>query len=82
MAKAILEFDLNDSDDAMHHLRAVKSTDMAMVLWELAYNSKKRILNTIEENGIKEPDDAIELFYEKFFEEMNTRGIFIDDLIQ
>ena len=32
MAKAILEFDLNDPDDQMAHLRAVKSLDMALVL--------------------------------------------------
>ena len=36
MAKAILEFDLNDSDDVMAHMRAVKSLDMASVLWEMA----------------------------------------------
>jgi len=35
MAKAILKFDLTDMDDKMSHMRAVKSLDMMMVLWDL-----------------------------------------------
>ena len=33
--KAILEFDLDDQDDAMNHLRCVKSLDMALSLTEI-----------------------------------------------
>ena len=32
--KAKLEFDLNDSDDMMAHMRCVKSLDMALAMWE------------------------------------------------
>ena len=32
MAEAILKYDLNDSDDAMAHMRAIKSLDMALAL--------------------------------------------------
>lgn len=35
MAKAILKYDLTDVDDRMSHMRAVKSLDMMMVLWDL-----------------------------------------------
>ena len=31
--KAKLEFDLNDSEDKMSHMRCVKSTDMAIVFF-------------------------------------------------
>jgi len=41
--KAILEFDLNEMDDSMAHKRCAKATDMAIALWEIAYNTKKRI---------------------------------------
>lgn len=46
--KAKLEFDLNDADDNMAHLRAVKSLDMALVLWEIEHNLKKKCENLID----------------------------------
>jgi hypothetical protein len=39
--KATLTFDLDDADDRMAHLRAVQSLDMAIVLFQILYNSKK-----------------------------------------
>ena len=33
--KAILEFDLDDKDDAMNHLRCVKSLDVTLSLLEI-----------------------------------------------
>ena len=35
MAEGILKFDLNDSDDQVAHLRAVKALDLAMSLWDM-----------------------------------------------
>lgn len=81
MAKAILEFDLNDSDDSMAHLRAVKSLDMALVLWEMMYNTKKGIGWKIESQEIKDPYEVLDAIMEKLREEMNDRGINLDDLI-
>ena len=43
MAQAQLTFDLNDPDDNMAFMRVAKSTDMALALWEFAYNTKKSI---------------------------------------
>jgi len=42
MAKAILKYDLTDPDDRLEHLRAIKATDMALVIWDFVYNSKNR----------------------------------------
>jgi len=81
MAKAILEYDLNDHDDSMAHLRAVKSLDMALVLWEMAYNTKKSMCNKIEFNEITDPYEVVDKFMEKLFEQMNDRGINLDELI-
>lgn len=80
MAKAILEYDLNDNDDAMAHLRAIKSLDMALVLWTLAYNTKKKIQQEISDNTL-DGYEAINKFYDIFWEEMNNTGINLDDLI-
>lgn len=79
--KAILEFNMDDSDDEMAHLRAIKSLDMALVLWELAYNTKKSIHNQIEFQEIKDPYEAVDKVFEKLWEEMNERGINLDQLV-
>lgn len=81
MAKAILEYNLDDADDSMAHLRAVKSLDMALVLWEMAYNTKKKICNEIEFQEIKDPYEVVDRIMEKLHEEMNDRGINLDELV-
>jgi len=43
--KATLEFNLEDNEDIMAHMRCIKSLDMAMLLWELQMNTKKQIQN-------------------------------------
>jgi hypothetical protein len=81
MAKAILEFDLTDADDAMEFERAVKATDMALVLWELVFNTKKQMYNQIEFDKIESPYDAIDKFYERLYEELDDHGLNMDKLI-
>jgi hypothetical protein len=80
MAKAKLEYDLNDTDDAMAHMRAVKSLDMALVLWEITHNTKKSLEWSMEG---KEMDkyDALELVFQKIHEILDEHGIKLDDLI-
>lgn len=81
MAKAIIEYNLNDHDDVMAHKRAIKSDDMAMAIWEIIHNTKKGLEWSIEE---KEMDkyDALELVYEKIFEVLSEHNIDIEDLIE
>jgi len=82
MAKAILEFDLTDSDDLMEFERAVKATDMALVLWELVFNTKKRVFNDIEFDKIESPYDAIDKLYERLYEDLNDHGLNMDKLLR
>ena len=83
MAKAILEFDLTDPDDRIEHLRAIKSLDMALVLWELFYNSKKQFINELEanEDSSEKEFELVEKIWDRIYEIANERGIRIDDLI-
>lgn len=85
MAKAILKFDLTDSDDRLEHLRAIKSTDMALVLWQLVYNTKKEILRELEAsdiNGEADHDyDLLDKVFEKIHELLDEHNIKVDDLI-
>jgi hypothetical protein len=80
MIKAKLEYDLNDTDDAMAHMRAIKSLDMALALWEITHNTKKSLEWSMEG---KEMDkyDALELVFEKIHEILDEHNIKIDDLI-
>lgn len=87
MAKAILEYDLNDPDDRMEHLRATQSLNMALALWDILYNSSKELCNDIEirldKGETVGPYDAIHLYRERIGEivEMHL-GTNIDTLIQ
>ena len=72
MAKAILKFDLNDSDDIRKHLKAVHSNEMALLIWELKHN----ILRKAYKNDLT-TDQLINVIES----ELNDLPFNIDDLI-
>jgi hypothetical protein len=80
MAKAKIEYDLSDVDDMYAHKRAIKSLDMALALWEITHNTKKKLEWSMEG---KEMDkyEALELVYEKIHEIISEHNIDLDDLI-
>lgn len=78
--KATLNFDLEDLDDKMAHQRCVKATDMALVLWELSYNFRKKFEAEIEKENHTDYE-IVEMFYKGFYELMEEHGIILDDLI-
>lgn len=85
MAKATLEFDLNDSDDRMAHLRAVKSTDMACAIFQICYNTKKALEYEIEGKEERGEEvsayDAVHMTMGKIHEIFDEYGINIDELL-
>ena len=80
MAEAILKYDLNDSDDAMAHMRAVKSLDMALALWDITHNTKKSIEWSLEGKEINKYE-VLDIVYEKIYEILEEHNIKMDDLI-
>lgn len=80
MAEGILKFDLNDFDDRIAHLRAVKSLDMALALWSIVHNTKKKLEWSFESQEI-DKYEALDLVYEKIHEILDEHNINIDDLI-
>ena len=80
MAKATLEFDLNEPDDVLAHLRAVKSLDLALALWDIVHNTKKGLEWSMEGKEI-DKYDALELVYEKIHEILKEHNINTDELI-
>lgn len=83
MAKAILEFDLNEPDDRVAHYRAIKSLDMASALHEIMYNTKKSLYNEVE---FRRPQgtsayEAISLVFDRMHEILDENNLNIDELI-
>lgn len=71
--KAILEFNLDDPDDAMAHLRCAKSLDMALLIWNIC-NSQDLVFTNIN-------DKTLKMIKEQIYEAMLNKGIIIDDLV-
>jgi hypothetical protein len=78
MAKAILEFDLNDPDDTQAHLRCVKSLDLVLFILKI----EGELRSKLKHGQLTDCQyDTLDKFRETFYEEMNERGINIDELI-
>ncbi len=80
MAKAKIEYDLNDPDDRMAHFRAVKSMDMAGALWDITHNTKKGLEWSLEGKEI-DKYDVLELVFDKIYEILQEHNINTDELL-
>jgi|LakMenE18May11ns_1017448.scaffolds.fasta_scaffold9396798_4 hypothetical protein len=83
--KATFEFDMNEPEDVMEHRRMSKALDMALVLWEIKHNVRRKInysLDYTEENKPKTAHETAELVFDMIYELMEDHGINIDNLIQ
>jgi len=80
MAKATLEYDLNEPDDVMAHLRAVKSLDMAIALWDIVHNTKKSLEWSLEGKDV-DKYETLDLVFEKIIEILDEHNINTDELI-
>lgn len=81
MPQATLTFDLNDSDDAMAHLRSVKSLDLALAIWDIVHNTKKSLEWSLESKEDISRYDVVDLVYEKIYAILEEHDIVIDKLI-
>jgi hypothetical protein len=73
--KATIEFDLNEPDDIKNHLRCVKATDMALVLWTI-YHMRKE-LEWMEEQG----ELTSEIVMDKILEHFDNHNINANELV-
>ena len=76
--KAVLRFDLDDPDDAMAHLRCVKATEMASLLWDLQQLWRKYKHMDVHEEEWEGMDRVIKDI-RNLFEES---GLVMDDLMR
>ena len=82
-SRGTLEYDLEDFDSKMSHYRAVKSLDMAHVLFEIQCNLKKKC-NWICDGWKTDGDkyDGVQVVFEQIQELFDERNINIDELIR
>lgn len=81
--KATLEYDLSNIDEERAMRRAIKSTDMANVLFEIHFNLKKRCeweVETLEADSDKW--DGMEVVLRKLNELFEQNSINIEELIK
>lgn len=78
--KAQLTFDLDNPDDKIEHLRCVKAGALMSAIHTFHYNTKKRLINLVEEKGLSEYE-AVELVFEEFELLMSDHNIIISELI-
>ena len=79
MAKATLEFDLNEPDDVEAHKRAIKSIDLVFALWDIDQYLREQV--KYNESLSKEAYDALDKAREEFYNILNKRNISFDELI-
>ena len=75
---AKMEFDLSNIDDKMAHNRCVKSTEMALALWEIHYNMYNKMIDKVEDADGSVALDMIVDFINDLFAE---NEIHIDELV-
>jgi hypothetical protein len=78
--KAKLEFDLDNPDDKMEHMRCIKATDMALMLWDI----KQKIRRKLKYNEDLSEDELHqwEVMQDEFYSIADDYGINLDLLIQ
>jgi hypothetical protein len=79
--KAILEFNLDEHEDNMAHLRCVKSLDMMLVLWEMDQHLRA-ITKYAPDTMSQEVYDELVNVRKKLKEIMDDRGITFDNFIE
>lgn len=80
--KAILEFNMDEKEDLMAHMRAVKSLDMACVLFEIRSNLRRRLEDYIENSKPQNNHMLLEQLFEEIDDEFDEHNINLDELIE
>jgi len=76
--KSKIEFNLNDPEDVISFEIAVRSRDIATVLWEITTNTKKGLLSG---EYSEEFENGVEAVYKKLYEILDEYSINVDRLV-
>lgn len=78
--KAILEFNLDESDEREAHLRAVKSTSLAIALWEMDQYLRGEIKHA-PDSMPHEVFNKLQDVRGRFYDIMSDNNIHLDELM-
>lgn len=78
--KATLEFNLDDLDDSHSYYQTNRASDMASALWEIMYNTKKKLESELEEGLKLSAYDMLNKTYEEFYNVLQEWDLNIDKL--
>jgi len=81
MAKAILEFDLNEHDDVEAHKRAVKSLDLVIALWDIDQYLRSLLKYGDECSITEEQYKILDETREKLHDILREKNISFDELL-
>ena len=81
MAKAILEFDLSNPEDANDYKRANKALSMAIALWDIDQYLRAQT-KYAPDSMSEEAYNALSEAREKFYQILNERDINIDEILE
>ena len=82
--QATLTFDLDNVDDKMAHLRCAKAMDMAIALWEIRANLRKRCERMAELENVNDVDSlyaGMQIVLNQIGDIFNDNDINVDELI-
>ena len=81
--EAILKFNLDNLDDKIEHMRCIKATDMAIVLFEITHNLKRTLESRFESQPQPRDEfDGIEETFREIYKLMDENSINLDELIR
>ena len=80
--KAVIEFDLTDTEDKNRFKRCGKSLEMAIVIFEFLYNIRKRVERILDHDEKIDSYKTLDIVYDKFRELLEEQHIDIDDLME
>jgi len=77
--KATLEFNLEDPDERIEHLRCLKALDMALFIWDL-----NKLHTNSQDNPNLNEDTVImvDALFDKIYYLMDEHGINLDELLR
>jgi hypothetical protein len=78
--EAILKFNLDNPDDKIAHMRCVKATDMALMLWDIKQNIRSKL--KYDEKLSEAELHQWEVMQDEFYSIADDYGINLDLLIQ
>lgn len=79
--KAILEFNLNDPEDVISHMRASKALDMALCLWDIEQYLRAQT-KYAPDSMPKEAYNALSEARDKFYEILNDYSVDMDRILK